>query len=298
MVGAVLEALQPRSGGRYVDATLGGAGHAEAILKASGPDGFLYGSDRDAWALEAAAKRLAPYAGRFELRQANFSELADWVGIGGCDGLLMDLGVSSPQLDHPERGFSFQADGPLDMRMDVRQALTAADLVNNLDEPGLTRIFRDYGEEPRARRLARAIVQARARERFETTGKLAWFIERLEPRTGKRHPATRVFQALRIAVNSELEALKSALAAACTILKPGGRLAVITFHSIEDRIVKEFGREQTRDYTFPGEVDIPELRQPRQAPMTWVHRKVKPDEQETAQNPRARSAQLRVLQKN
>jgi 16S rRNA (cytosine1402-N4)-methyltransferase len=210
----------------------------------------------------------------------------------------MDLGVSSPQLDRPERGFSFQADGPLDMRMDVRQAQTAADLVNNLEEPELTRIFREYGEEPQARRLARGIVQARARERFDTTGKLARFIENLVPRSGKRHPATRVFQALRIAVNNELEALESALAAACTILKPGGRLAVITFHSIEDRIVKEFGREQTRDYTFPGEVDVPELRQPRQAPMKWVHRKVKPDNCEVAQNPRARSAQLRVLEKN
>jgi 16S rRNA (cytosine1402-N4)-methyltransferase len=298
MVAAVLEALQPRSGGCYLDGTLGGGGHAEAILKASSPDGFLYGSDRDALAIEAATRRLAPYAGRFELRQTNFSELAGWIGNGSCDGLLMDLGVSSPQLDRPERGFSFQADGPLDMRMDARQALTAADLVNNLDEPELTKIFRKYGEEPQARRLARGIVQARARERFETTGKLAWFIESLVPRSGKRHPATRVFQALRMAVNSELEALQSALAAACTLLKPGGRLAVITFHSVEDRIVKEFGREQTRDYTFPGEVDVPELRQPRQAPMKWIHRKVKPDDNEVAQNPRARSAQLRVLEKN
>jgi 16S rRNA (cytosine1402-N4)-methyltransferase len=298
MVTAVLETLQPRSGGRYVDATVGGGGHAEAILKASSPDGFLYGSDRDASALEAAAQRLAPYAGRFELRQANFSELAGWIGNDSCDGLLLDLGVSSPQLDRPERGFSFQSDGPLDMRMDVRQALTAADVVNNLDESELTRIFREYGEEPQARRIARAIAQARTRERFETTGKLAWFIESLAPRSGKRHPATRVFQALRIAVNNELEALSSALAAACTLLKPGGRLAVITFHSVEDRIVKNFGREQTRDYIFPGEVDVPELRQARRAPMKWVQRKLKPDDYEIAQNPRARSAQLRVLEKN
>jgi 16S rRNA (cytosine1402-N4)-methyltransferase len=211
--------------------------------------------------------------------------------------LLLDLGVSSPQLDRPERGFSFQAEGPLDMRMDVRQALTAADLVNNLDEPELTRIFREYGEEPQARRLARGIVQARVRQRLETTGELARLIESLTPRSGKRHPATRVFQALRIAVNNELEALSSAVAAACTILKPGGRLAIITFHSLEDRLVKHFGREQTRDYTFPGEVDVPELRQLRRAPMKWVHRKVKPDEFEIAENPRARSAQLRVLEK-
>jgi len=299
MVAAVLDALRPRPGGRYVDATVGGGGHAEAILQASSPDGFLYGCDRDASALEAAAQRLAPYAGRYELRQANFSELAGWIEGASCDGLLLDLGVSSMQLDRPERGFSFQAEeGPLDMRMDARQALTAADLVNNLDESELARIFRKYGEEPQARRMARGIVQARARERFRTTGELVKLIESLAPRSGKRHPATRVFQALRIAVNNEMEALSSALAAACTILKPGGRLAVITFHSVEDRIVKNFGREQTREYTFPGEVDVPELRQPRKAPMKWVHRKaIQPDESEVAENPRARSAQLRALEK-
>src|SRR5436190_21299339 len=150
MVAEVLEALQARPGGRWVDGTIGGGGHAEAILKASSPTGWLFGCDRDGAAVEAAGERLAPYAGRFEIRRANFSELADWIEKDSCDGIVLDLGVSSPQLDEPERGFSF-CDGPLDMRMDVRQALTAADLVNGLSEGELTQIFRDLGEEPQAR---------------------------------------------------------------------------------------------------------------------------------------------------
>lgn len=298
MVAEVLEALQPRSGGRYVDGTLGGGGHAEQILQASSPDGFLYGCDRDAAAIEAAAARLAPFAGRFELRQKNFSELSEWIEPGSSDGLLLDLGVSSPQLDQPERGFSFQQDGPLDMRMDARQPLTAETLVNELSETELTQIFRDFGDEPLAKRIARALVRERQLQRFQTTGQLARFVERLAPRSGKRHPATRVFQALRIAVNDELSVLQSALAAACTILKPSGRLAVITFHSLEDRLVKNFGREQSRDYTFEGDVDVPELRQPRTPVLRWVQRKaIQPSAQEVGQNPRARSAQLRVLEK-
>jgi len=298
MITEVLEALQPRAGRCYVDGTLGGGGHAEAILRVSSPDGYLYGCDRDASAVAAACQRLAPYAGRFELRQKNFSELQDWIERGRCDGLLLDLGISSVQLGQPERGFSFQQDGPLDMRMDVRQPVTAADLVNGLSQTELTRIFQEYGEEPKARRLARALVQERQARRFETTGQLARFIERLAPRSGKRHPATRVFQALRIAVNDELKALKSALAAACTLLKPGGRLAVITFHSVEDRMVKAFGREQTLAYRVAGPVDIPELRQPHPPAMKWVQRKaIQPRAEEVAANPRARSAQLRILEK-
>ena len=294
-----LEALQPREGGLYVAGTVGGGGHAAEILRASAPGGRLIGFDRDAVAIEAAGKALSEFAGRFELRHGNFSELAGTIGRGSCDGVLLDLGVSSPQLDQAERGFSFQQQGPLDMRMDRRQAVTAAELIHGLDERELARIFREFGDEPQAMRFARAIVQERGRERFETTTQLARLIERLAPRHGsKRHPATRVFQALRMAVNDEGRSLRSGLAAACTCLRKGGRLAVITFHSLEDRIVKEFGREKTRDYTFEGDVDVPELRRPVAPEMKWVQRKaIQPGDEEVAENPRARSAQLRALEK-
>jgi len=299
MMAEVLEALQPRPGGRWVDGTIGGGGHAEALLRASSPNGWLFGSDRDGAAVEAAGKRLAPFAGRYEIRRANFSELADWIEKDSCDGVLLDLGVSSPQLDEPERGFSFQQDGPLDMRMDTRQSLTAADLVNGLGESELARILSDLGEEPQARRFARAIVRERQLHRLETTGQLARLIERLAPRHGKkRHPATRVFQAVRATVNNESNSLSSGLAAALSILKPGGRMATITFHSGEDRIVKAFGREKSRDYTFEGSVDVPALRQPCEQELRWVQRKaIQPSAEEVAANPRARSAQLRVMEK-
>ncbi len=301
LVAEVLTALQPKPGARIADGTVGGAGHACAILAASSPNGWLYGCDRDGAAVEAATQRLndAGFAGRFEIRRGNYSELAEWVPLGGCDGVLLDLGVSSPQLDDAARGFSFQHDGPLDMRMDLRQPLTAAGLVNGWSEAELAQIFWEYGDEPQARRFARAIVQDRQGRRFETTGQLASLIERLAPRHGKKkHPATRVFQALRMAVNDESHFLKSGLAAACTLLKPGGRLAVITFHSLEDRMVKEFGRERAREYTFEGEVDVPELRKPCVPDLRWVQRKaILPGEAELAENPRARSAQLRVLEK-
>ncbi len=301
LVAEVLTALSPKAGCRVADGTAGGAGHACAILAASSPSGWLYGCDRDGAAVEAATKRLneAGFAGRFEVRRGNYSELTDWVPAGSCDGVLLDLGVSSPQIDDADRGFSFQNDGPLDMRMDLRQSLTAAELVNNWNETELARMFWEYGDEPQSRRFAKAIVLDRQGRRFETTGQMAALIERLAPRHGKKkHPATRVFQALRMAVNDESRFLKSGLAAACTLLKPGGRMAVITFHSLEDRIVKEFGRERTRDYTFEGEVDVPELRLPRVPELKWVQRKaIQPGETEIAENPRARSAQLRVLEK-
>ena len=301
MVAEVLAALRPRLDGRYADGTVGGAGHASAILAASSPSGWLYGSDRDGAAVEAATRRLEEvgFAGRFEIRRGNFSEMAEWIPPASCDGVILDLGVSSPQLDEADRGFSFQRDGPLDMRMDLRQPLTAAEAVNSWSEAELARVFWEYGDEPQSRRLARVIVQEGQGRRFETTGQLAALIERLAPRHGKKKPpATRVFQALRMAVNDESRSLKSGLAAACALLKPGGRMAIITFHSLEDRIVKEFGREQARDYTFPGEVDVPELRQPRTPFLKWVQRKaIHPSEEESAENPRARSAQLRVLEK-
>jgi len=299
LVAEVLAALRPRPGGRYVDGTVGGGGHAAAILAASSPSGWLFGCDRDGVAVEAATRRLAEFAGRFEIRRGNFSDLVEWVEPESCDGVLLDLGVSSAQLDQAGRGFSFQQHGPLDMRMDLGQSLTAADVVNESSAEELVWIFRELGEEPHGRQFARAIVQERQARRFETTGQLAGLIERLAPRYGKkRHPATRVFQALRMRVNDERRSLQSGLAAALSRLKPGGRLAIITFHSGEDRLVKAFGRKQTRDYTFEGDVDIPELRKPCAPKMAWVQRKaVCPGPAELASNPRARSAQLRVLEK-
>ena len=300
MAAEVLTALRPRPDGRYADGTLGGAGHAAAVLAASSPTGWLSGCDRDGVAVEVATRRLAEkFAGRFEIRRGNFSALADWIPAASCDGVLLDLGVSSPQLDSAERGFSFQNDGPLDMRMDGQQKLTAADLVNELGAEELAKIFWEFGDERDSRRFARAMVHDRGQLKFTTTRQLAELIERLAPRHGKKsHPATKVFQALRIAVNDELGSLKRGLQAAVNILKPGGRLAVITFHSLEDRVVKEFGRERTRDYTFRGGVDVPELRSPCVPELKWVSRKaILPGDVELGENPRSRSAQLRVLEK-
>jgi 16S rRNA (cytosine1402-N4)-methyltransferase len=299
MVAEVLAALGPRDGGRYADGTLGGGGHAEAVLVGSSPTGWLYGCDRDGAAIQAASRRLAEFAGRFEIRRGNFAEMADWVPAGSCDGVLLDLGVSSPQFDEGARGFSFQQDGPLDMRMDDRQSLTAAALVNEAGAEELAEIFWRFGGERESRRFAKAIVHDRELRRFETTGQLAGLIERLAPRHGRKtHPATKVFQALRIAVNDEIGSLERGLDGAVRLLRPGGRLAVITFHSLEDRVVKEFGREKARDYTVAGEVDVPELRQPREPELRWVVRKaVLPSGVELAENPRSRSAQLRIMEK-
>ncbi len=296
MLEEVLSALQPRTGGRYVDGTLGGAGHAAAILRASSPSGWLFGCDRDGVAVEAAKARLAEFSGRWEIQRGTFDRLGEWLEPGSCDGVLFDLGVSSPQLDVAERGFSFQADGPLDMRMDTRQPVTAASIVNEWSADELARIFRAYGDEPQARRFARVITEDRP---FTTTKQLADLIERVSPRAGRKaHPATKIFQALRIAVNDEIGFVERGLAAAYEVLKPGGRLAVITFHSLEDRTVKLWGREMARDYTFPGDVDVPELRQDCVPKIRLVSRKaILPGEAELARNPRARSAQLRVLEK-
>jgi 16S rRNA (cytosine1402-N4)-methyltransferase len=299
MAAAVLAALKPRPGGRYADGTIGGAGHAAIILAASSPTGWLFGCDRDGDAVEAARARLAEFAGRFEIRRGNFAELAGWVPAASCDGVLLDLGVSSPQLDCAERGFSFQHNGPLDMRMDKGQLLKAADLVNGASADELARIFGELGGERDARRFANAVVRGRERQKFETTRQLAEWIEKISPRRGKRtHPATKVFQSLRIAVNDEIGSLKRGLDAAVKTLKPGGRLAVITFHSLEDRVVKDFGRARSRDYTFTGGVDVPELREPRAPELKWVTRKaLRPGTAEIAENPRSRSAQLRVMEK-
>lgn len=295
----VLEALALRSGGKYVDGTIGGAGHAAEILKAIGEAGWLWGIDRDGAALTAAAERLAPFQGRYELRKGGFDRMAEWVSEREADGVLLDLGVSSPQLDQAERGFSFQREGPLDMRMDSAQALTAAQVVNETPVEELEWILTEYGEEPRARRLARWIDEERKVRPLTTTQELATLVERAAPRGGSRiHPATRVFQAIRMVVNDELGQLERGLEAALEVLRPGGRLAVITFQSLEARCVKRFGAEKTRDYDFDGEVDVPELRRPRLPMMRWVARRaIVAGEGELAANPRARSAQLRVLEK-
>lgn len=299
MLAEMVAALRPQPGGRYADGTVGGAGHAAAILAASSPSGRLYGCDRDGEAVEAAERKLAEFSGRFEIRQGNFAELADWVPLGSCDGVLLDLGVSSPQLDEAGRGFSFQQDGPLDMRMDRRQGLTAARLVNEASVEELARVFWELGGERDARQFARAIAREREGRRFETTRQLAELIERLSPRRGRKtHPATKVFQAVRMAVNDEIGSLQTGLAGALKILKPGGRLVVITFHSLEDRIVKDFGRARARDYTFTGGVDVPELRRPRAPELKWLQRKaLRPGAAEVMANPRSRSAGMRVIEK-
>ena len=295
----VLAALQPRPGGCYADGTLGQGGHAAAILAASSPHGRLYGCDRDSAAIEAVRRRLAEFAGRFDIRQGNFADLAGWVPPDSCDGVLLDLGVSSAQLGEAGRGFSFQGDGPLDMRLDTNQSATAGEFVNSLGAEELAKIFWELGGEANARRLARAIVEARQHRRLETTRQLAELIERVTPRRGKKtHPATRAFQALRIAVNDEMGSLNRGLGEMMRILKPGGRLAVITFHSLEDRIVKAYGRAGARDYTYAGAVDVPELRQPRVPELKLVTRRaMKAGAAELMENPRSRSGQLRVMEK-
>jgi len=295
----VLEALSPVSGGLYVDGTVGGGGHSEAILEACSPEGRLVAFDRDDWALEAAAKRLARFGNRLELHREAFAGLAKLLVKRPCDGVLLDLGVSSPQLDEAERGFSFQSDGPLDMRMDRRQPVTAEQLVNELEPEELAEIFWKLGGERKSRRIARAIFEQRSMQRLESTLQLAEVVERACPRRGARaHPATGVFQALRMAVNDELGQVERGLEAGWSVLKPGGRMAVITFHSGEDRAVKQFSRDLARPYTVRGEVDLPELREQREPLARELSRKaIKPSEAELDRNPRSRSAQLRVLEK-
>lgn len=304
----IIHALRPSPAGLYVDCTLGAAGHAWGILEVSSPDGLLLGLDLDPQALEIARTRLEPFGDRAILRQASYTTLQEqlrllgWVAV---NGVLLDLGVSSMQLDTPQRGFSFQADAPLDMRFDPHASLRASDLVNDLSEQELARLIYRYGEEEQARQIAQAIVRARP---VHTTGELAAILINLS--AGKQsaksrrkkgsgrllHPATRTFQALRIAVNRELEGLESVLPQAVAALAPGGRLAVISFHSLEDRIVKQFFRRESRDCLCP----------PRQPVCTCGHkavlieltrRPVMPDPDEISQNPRSRSARLRVAER-
>jgi 16S rRNA (cytosine1402-N4)-methyltransferase len=290
LLAEVVTGLAPRSGGRYVDGTLGGGGHAATILEACGPDGRLLGIDADRSALAAARARLALFGDRVTLAHGNFRDLgriARQNGFEQIDGLLLDLGISSHQLDTPERGFSFAADAPLDMRLDQTRGATAADLVNQLPEGELADLIYRYGEERGSRRIARFIVEARRKRRIATAGELADLVARaLGGRHGKIHPATRSFQALRIAVNRELESLEAALPQAVELLAPGGRLAVISFHSLEDRIVKLFFRAES-GYGGEGPVRLRII----------TKKPIEATEAEARSNPRSRSAKLRIAEK-
>jgi 16S rRNA (cytosine1402-N4)-methyltransferase len=293
----IIHALQPRRGGRYADGTLGAGGHARGILEASAPDGQLLGLDVDPQALALARKNLAPYEGRIHLAQASYTSLSTQLAQlrwDAVDGVVLDLGASSMQFDTPERGFSFLHDAPLNMRFGPHVPQTAADLVNKYSERELADLIYQYGEERDSRKIARAIVKARP---IHTTRELVAAIESVSPRRGDRvHPATRTFQALRIAVNDELASIEEVLPQAIAALRPGGRLAVISFHSLEDRIVKDFFREQSRDLVNPPYERIYEVE--RKATLKEVNRKpITPSEDEIKNNPRARSAKLRIAEK-
>ena len=291
-----VDALQPAEGKVLVDATLGGGGHSERMLQAGAT---VWGIDQDPAARRAAKLRLAPYADRLHVLAGNFRHVATLLrsnGVESVDGVLADIGISSPQVDEPERGFSFMAEGPLDMRMDPTAPRSAADIVNSASEEELADILWQYGEERASRAIARRIVQQRAKAPITTTLQLADIISSVLPRKGKQHPATRSFQALRIAVNDELGALDALLENAISLLRRGGRLAIITFHSLEDRAVKRFFERVTRP-----EIDRPEWPAPRPNPeyaARLITRKpLTPGEAELSANPRSRSAKLRVIEK-
>jgi len=296
-----VDLIGPRAGGVYVDGTLGGGGHAEEILKRSAPDGILVGLDQDREAVDRSRERLAGYGGRALIRQANFRELEQVLAelkIDHVDGVLLDLGLSWFHLRSPERGFSFMSEGPLDMRMDAGRSTTAADLVNTLSRHDLTRIIREYGEESRAYAIAKAIERARDREPITTTTQLSQIVSSVFPPYPPRriNPATLTFQALRIAVNDELGALREGLDQAIGLLRPGGRAAIISFHSLEDRIVKQAFVGHAKGCICPPRLPVcrcgkkPDLK-------ILTKRPVMASEDETAANPAARSAKLRAAEK-
>jgi 16S rRNA (cytosine1402-N4)-methyltransferase len=303
LLAAAVAALQPRPGGRYLDGTFGGGGHTRALLEASAPDGIVLALDADPAAIDrAVALRQDPaIAERLIPVRANFADLATVArerGVVPLDGILLDLGLSSFQLDQPERGFAFRHEGPLDMRFDPEQGAPASDLVNTLPERELADLIWRYGEVPGSRRIARAIEREREQAPIETTTRLAEIVARaLGGRRGREiHPATRTFQALRIATNEELSALEAALSGALDALAPGGRLAVITFHSLEDRIVKRFIERESVGCVCPPEIPVCVCgHRPRLQKIT--RRPVRPDEAERDANPRARSAVLRVAER-
>jgi len=300
LVREVIECLRPGPGKRYFDGTVGGGGHAEQILIESSPDGQVLALDRDDTALGETQKRLGRFEGRVIARQASFAEAKDIlteIGWNGVDGVILDLGMSSDQIDSPERGFSFRAAARLDMRMDRRQSVDARQIVNSFAVEQLERIFRVYGEEPRARRIAQAIVAGRKQHTLETTAQLVQIIERVKG-SGRRdhHPATQVFQALRIAVNQELQQLEQFLESGYETLRPGGRMVIISFHSLEDRIVKAAFRKWNRACLCP----------PRalgcrcgwsQKVKLLTKKPIMPSVSEIHANPRARSAKMRAVER-
>ena len=293
----IILAIRPKSPGLYFDGTVGAGGHAYGILEASQPDGQLLALDVDPQALAIARQRLSPFGERVTLVQASYTTLDEQMRLKGwsaVNGLVLDLGLSSMQLDTPERGFSFQADGPLDMRFNPGQALSASELVNDLPEAELANLIWQAGEEPHSRKIARAIVNSRP---ISTTRQLAELIERVSGgRRGKIHPATRTFQALRIAVNEELQGLATVLPKALTALIPGGRTAIIAFHSLEDRLVKQFIKRESLDCICPP--DQPVCTCDHKATLKIITRHaIQASEAEKETNSRARSARLRVFEK-
>ena len=293
----IIHALQPQNGGRYVDGTLGAGGHARGILEACAPDGHLLGFDVDSNALAIARETLAPYEHRIHLVQAShitLSEQLQKLQWNSIDGIVLDLGASSMQFDNPERGFSFMQDGPLDMRFGINAVMSADEIINTFDEKELADMIFKYGEDRDAKKIAKAIVMNRP---LHTTGQLVAVIEKASPRRGdKTHPATQTFQALRIFVNDELAAVEKTLPQAVASLNVGGRCAVISFHSLEDRIVKDYFREQSKELINPPYEKIYE--QEREAVVKLINKKpITPTEEEMKENPRARSAKLRVVEK-
>ncbi|MBQ6670333.1 MAG: 16S rRNA (cytosine(1402)-N(4))-methyltransferase RsmH [Firmicutes bacterium] len=298
----VLEGLDIKSGGVYIDGTLGGAGHASGICERLGSEGWLIGIDRDSDAIEAAGKRLEGFGCRKTLVQSNYSEVKlvkDELGVSRVDGALLDLGVSSFQLDNPQRGFSYMHDAPLDMRMDARDALTAEDIINGYSREDLAKIISEYGEERWAARIAQFIEKERAKKRITSTFELVDIIKAAIPAQARRegpHPAKRTFQAIRIEVNGELEKLEAAVSDFIDILSPGGRLAVISFHSLEDRIVKNVIAKRLDPCTCPPEFPVcvcgkkPDIKKITKKPVTAGGK-------ELSENPRARSAKLRIVEK-
>lgn len=293
LIEETLKGLEPAAGKLFLDGTLGGGGHSERLLESGAQ---VVGMDRDRDALAYAGKRLEIFGDRFRAEQGNFSEMRSVVSTRSVDGVLLDLGVSSWQLDQAGRGFSFQKEGPLDMRMDQSTGETAADYVNRRSAEELANIFFLYGEEKASRRIAAAVVEAREEEEFTSTLQLAKCIEKVMGGRGRKHPATRVFQALRMIVNTELESVTAGLEAAQDVLKPGGVLAVITFHSLEDRLVKKFLKKGSTEF-----LDRPEWPEPRPNPdFAWelISRKaIAAGDAELARNTRARSAKLRLAKR-
>ncbi len=293
----VLALLEPPQNGRFIDGTLGAGGHSAGILKASAPNGRVLAFDRDLEAIAFAQRRLAHFGDRIKIIHASYAkmgQLAPAEGFDQVNGILLDLGLSSRQLSAAERGFSFMATGPLDMRFDPTQGQTAADLINNLSETDLADVFWRYGEEKQSRRIAKLIVVNRP---ITTTTELANLIDQHVRRKGRIHPATKVFQALRIAVNQELEAVEKGVLAAVELLKPGGRFAVISFHSLEDRFVKHTFRAMSLDCICPPEQPICTCE--AHAKLRLITRKaVQASAAEIEINPRSRSARLRVVEKS